>query len=105
MRKDFDAVAKIAIVGDSTVGKTNLMMRYTNEAYVQTHVATIGIDFKVKIVSLEGYRIKMQIWDTAGQERFRNLTSSIYQGAQAVVVVIVALVRHTQSTLDNHSTL
>jgi len=67
MRKDFDAVAKIAIVGDSTVGKTNLMLRYVNEHYVQTHVATIGIDFKVKILNLEGYRIKMQIWDTAGQ--------------------------------------
>jgi Ras-related protein Rab-1A len=98
MRKDFDAVAKIAIVGDSTVGKTNLMLRYTNAVYVQTHVATIGIDFKVKILNLEDYRIKMQIWDTAGQERFRNLTSSIYQGAQAVIVVIIKIVRPTPST-------
>ena len=81
MKRDFDSMAKIAVIGDSAVGKTNLLLRYVNADYHQTHVATIGIDFKVKTVDLEGYRIKLQIWDTAGQERFRNLTGTIYQGA------------------------
>ncbi len=81
MKKDYDTMAKIAVIGDSSVGKTNLLMRYVNANYNQSHIATIGIDFKVKTVEIGGYKIKLQIWDTAGQERFRNLTGTIYQGA------------------------
>ena len=95
MKRDFDSMAKIAVIGDSSVGKTNLLLRYVNSDYAQTHVATIGIDFKVKTVDLNGYRIKLQIWDTAGQERFRNLTGTIYQGAEAVILVSVLLCRPT----------
>ena len=67
MKRDFDSMAKLAVIGDSSVGKTNLLLRYVNADYHQTHVATIGIDFKVKTVDINGYRIKLQIWDTAGQ--------------------------------------
>ena len=67
MKKDYDAMAKIAVIGDSSVGKTNLLLRYVSSDYTQTHVATIGIDFKVKTVEINGFRVKMQIWDTAGQ--------------------------------------
>lgn len=81
MKKDFDSMAKVAVIGDSSVGKTNLLLRYVSASYNQTHIATIGIDFKVKTVTFEGIRLKLQIWDTAGQERFRNLTGTIYQGA------------------------
>ena len=95
MKRDFDSMAKIAVIGDSSVGKTNLLLRYVNSDYAQTHVATIGIDFKVKTVDLNGYRIKLQIWDTAGQERFRNLTGTIYQGAEAVILVKFPLRRPT----------
>jgi small GTP-binding protein len=94
MKRDFDSMAKIAVIGDSSVGKTNLLLRYVNSDYHQTHVATIGIDFKVKTVDLDGYRIKLQIWDTAGQERFRNLTGTIYQGAESVILVLNPLHRH-----------
>ena len=90
MKKDFDFMAKVAVIGDSSVGKTNLLLRYVESDYKQSHIATIGIDFKVKTVDVNGYRIKMQIWDTAGQERFRNLTGTIYQGAEAVLLVLVA---------------
>jgi small GTP-binding protein len=67
MKKDFDLMAKIAVVGDSAVGKTNLLLRFINDGYHHNHLATIGIDFKVKTVQVNGLRIKLQIWDTAGQ--------------------------------------
>jgi GTPase SAR1 family protein len=57
-----------------------------------SHITTIGIDFKVKTVNLNGFKIKMQIWDTAGQERFRNLTGTIYQGAQAIILVLPLII-------------
>jgi GTPase SAR1 family protein len=87
MKKDYDAMAKVAVIGDSAVGKTNLLLRYVSAEYSQTHIATIGIDFKVKTTEVNGFKIKLQIWDTAGQERFRNLTGTIYQGAEAVMLV------------------
>ena len=93
MKKDYDAMSKIAVIGDSAVGKTNLLLRYVSADYSQTHIATIGIDFKVKTVEVDGFKIKLQIWDTAGQERFRNLTGTIYQNAEAVLVVTILLNR------------
>lgn len=102
MKKDYDSMAKMAVIGDSSVGKTNLLLRYVNASYSQTHIATIGIDFKVKTVDINGYRIKLQIWDTAGQERFRNLTGTIYQGAEAVLLVTQFPSRHTPSTTAAH---
>lgn len=63
----FDALAKVAVIGNSSVGKTNILLRYINANYQNNHVVTIGIDFKVKMLNLDGYKLKMQIWDTAGQ--------------------------------------
>lgn len=58
---------KIVIIGDSAVGKTNILLRYVNEEYKMTHISTIGVDFKVKTINVDDVKIKMQIWDTAGQ--------------------------------------
>ena len=66
-KDSFDALTKVAIIGDSSVGKTNILLRYVNSDYQISHVVTIGIDFKVKSLNLDGYKLKMQIWDTAGQ--------------------------------------
>jgi small GTP-binding protein len=60
-------LAKVAVIGDSAVGKTNILLRYVNSEYQLTHITTIGIDFKVKTLVIDGFRLKMQIWDTAGQ--------------------------------------
>lgn len=60
-------MAKIALIGDSSVGKTNILLRYIHSDVNMSHVATIGIDFKVKSVNVDGFRLKLQIWDTAGQ--------------------------------------
>lgn len=65
---------KVVIIGDSAVGKTNILLRFVNEEYKMTHITTIGVDFKIKTLNADGTRIKMQIWDTAGQERFKTIT-------------------------------
>ena len=67
VKENIDILAKLIIIGDSGVGKTNLILRFVGESFKQNYVATIGVDFKSKTVELEGKKIKLQIWDTAGQ--------------------------------------
>lgn len=88
-KEGFDYLAKIAIIGDSSVGKTNMLLRYISGDYHMSHLVTIGIDFKIKTITLSNnFKMKLQIWDTAGQERFRNLSGTIYQGASAIILVL-----------------
>ncbi|KAJ3381335.1 Ras- protein Rab-18-B [Lobulomyces angularis] len=80
---------KILMIGDSGTGKSSLLLRFTDDKYLpqdQTK-STIGVDFKLKILTINGKNYKLTIWDTAGQERFRTLTSSYYKGAQGVILV------------------
>eukprot|EP00961_Rhodomonas_salina_P280286 3786449-Rhodomonas_salina.1 len=79
--------AKVLVVGDTGVGKTCLMLRFTENIFTTSFISTIGIDFKSKICDVDGERMKVQIWDTAGQERFRNITLNYYRGAQGVLLV------------------
>jgi len=65
---------KVVIIGDSAVGKTNILLRYISEDFKMNHITTIGVDFKIKTIPIDGLKIKMQIWDTAGQERFKTIT-------------------------------
>lgn len=67
-------MVKLVIIGDSAVGKTNILLRFVNDEYKMNHITTIGVDFKVKVMPIDGLNIKMQIWDTAGQERFKTIT-------------------------------
>jgi Ras-related protein Rab-8A len=69
------------------VGKTCLLLRYASDSFSPTFITTIGIDFKIKHIELDGKRIKLQIWDTAGQERFRTITVSYFRGAQGILLV------------------
>ncbi|MCV4785017.1 GTP-binding protein, partial [Escherichia coli] len=64
-----------------------VLFRFSDDAFNTTFISTIGIDFKIKTVELQGKKIKLQIWDTAGQERFRTITSSYYRGAHGIIVV------------------
>mmetsp|Transcript_18166 Transcript_18166/g.20210 ORF Transcript_18166/g.20210 Transcript_18166/m.20210 type:complete len:213 (-) Transcript_18166:108-746(-) len=80
-------VFKILLVGDSGVGKSSLVLRYCEDKFRDQHITTIGIDFKVKLVTVDGEKTKLQIWDTAGQERFHTLTTSYYRGAHAIILV------------------
>lgn len=84
--KEHDFLAKIIIVGDSGVGKTNLITKFCDDIFQENYVATIGVDFKLKTIEIESTRIKLQIWDTAGQERFRNITQTYFKGASAIIL-------------------
>lgn len=112
MALDFAATYKVLVLGDSNVGKTCIVHRYCDERYYDTYISTIGetifvflvelmmliligpvrliftgIDFKQKLINLDGVPIKLQIWDTAGQERFRTLTTAYYRGAMGILLM------------------
>ena len=86
-RDDILTTLKILIIGESSVGKSSLLLRFVDDKFDAEQPATIGVDFKVKTVEIDGNRVKLAIWDTAGQERFRTLTPSYYRGAQGVICV------------------
>lgn len=83
----YDALYKILLIGDSSVGKSCMLLRYCDDAYASTFITTIGIDFKIKTIQLDGLKIKLQIWDTAGQERFHTITTAYYRGAMGIIIV------------------
>eukprot|EP01138_Halocafeteria_seosinensis_P003527 gb/GECG01003605.1/.p1 GENE.gb/GECG01003605.1/~~gb/GECG01003605.1/.p1 ORF type:complete len:159 (+),score=16.98 gb/GECG01003605.1/:1-477(+) len=94
-KRSFDKQFKVLLLGDSGVGKTNLLTRYIDDSFCKTFVTTIGIDYKVKTLNVDGYKVKLHLWDTAGQERFRTITSSYYRGANAVLLVFDMTKRDT----------
>ncbi len=85
-KPSFDYLMKLIIIGDSGVGKTCFLMRFADDSFTTSHISTIGIDFKIKPITLEGKTIKLQIWDTAGQDRFRTITQTYYKGAMGVIL-------------------
>ncbi|KAK9213918.1 hypothetical protein WN944_005904 [Citrus x changshan-huyou] len=106
--EEYDYLFKVVLIGDSGVGNSNLLSRFTrnefcleskstigvefatrtlqDDSYVDSYISTIGVDFKIRTVELDGKTIKLQIWDTAGQERFRTITSSYYR-AHGIIIV------------------
>ncbi|XP_016348550.1 ras-related protein Rab-26-like [Sinocyclocheilus anshuiensis] len=78
----YDIAFKVMLVGDSGVGKTCLLVRFKDGAFLAgSFISTVGIDFRNKVLSIDGVRVKLQIWDTAGQERFRSVTHAYYRDA------------------------
>ncbi|KAH9770887.1 hypothetical protein WN944_019475 [Citrus x changshan-huyou] len=78
---------KIVLIGDSAVGKSNLLSRFARNEFDSNSKATIGVEFQTQVVDIDGKEVKAQIWDTAGQERFRAVTSAYYRGAVGALVV------------------
>ncbi|XP_071379557.1 ras-related protein Rab-18 isoform X1 [Centroberyx affinis] len=129
MEEDILTTLKILIIGESGVGKSSLLLRFTDDTFDPDQAATIGVDFKVKTIAVDGNKAKLAIWvseklitaprlkyhsvktkiqvcgcwlsDTAGQERFRTLTPSYYRGAQGVILVYDVTRRETFTKLDN----
>ena len=82
----YDYLIKLLIIGDSGVGKTCFLLRFSDDNFTASHLTTIGIDFKLKTMEIDGKTIKLQIWDTAGQERFRTITQTYYKGAMGIIL-------------------
>jgi len=83
---EHDYLFKLLLIGNSGVGKSNILLRFADEIYKEDLDATIGVDFKICTSTICDSRIKMQIWDTAGQERFRTITASYYRGSHGIIV-------------------
>ncbi|XP_028793342.1 ras-related protein RABC1-like [Neltuma alba] len=98
-QSEFDYMFKLLMIGDSGVGKSSLLLCFTIDTF-EDLTPTIGVDFKVKHVTLGGKKLKLAIWDTAGQERFRTLTSSYYRGAQGIIMVYDVTRRETFTNLS-----
>ncbi|XP_056642151.1 ras-related protein Rab-18-B-like [Diorhabda carinulata] len=87
MEEDILTTLKILIIGESGVGKSSLLLRFTEDNFDPEQTLTIGVDFKTKRLNIDGNTVKLAIWDTAGQERFRTLTPSYYRDAQGAILV------------------
>ena len=85
--QDYDYLFKVLLLGDSDVGKSSLILRYTDDTFNSKLINSIGVDFKMKKKEIDGKIVKVQIWDTAGHERFRSITYSYYRGANAIIIV------------------
>jgi len=86
-RGEYDHLLKLLIIGDSGVGKSSLLLRFADNTFSSSYINTIGVDFKIRTLDIDGQRVKLHIWDTAGQERFRTITSTYYRGTHGVIVV------------------
>jgi len=92
---------KFLVIGEPGVGKSSLMLRFTEEKFSTDILPTVGLDFRVKVMDHKGYSVKLSIWDTAGQERFKNITSAYYRGAQGVILVYDLTSRRSFENLDH----
>ena len=87
LEEEFDIVLKLVLIGDTGVGKSNLLSRYTKGEFNGESKTTIGVDFATRILNIDKKRLKAQIWDTAGQERYRAMTNAYYRGAAGALIV------------------
>ena len=84
---NYELMVKEVIVGDSGVGKTNIMSKYLKNEFHEDSKATVGVEFGSKQFNIQGHQVKAQIWDTAGQERYKAITSAYYKGAKGAFIV------------------
>lgn len=96
-----DRIIKILIIGESGVGKSSLIRRFVDDQFDENHDVTIGVDFKTKLMNIDGVEFKLAIWDTAGAERFRSLTPSFYRNAKCAILVYDVTNRESVQKLDS----
>ena len=78
---------KLLLVGDSSIGKTSLLLQYTDEIFAQKHTPTIGVEYKIKEIKYKDFVLKLQIWDTAGQERYHSITKNFFHNADGILFI------------------
>jgi len=96
-----DYSIKFVIVGDSGVGKTNILNRYVRNSFYLDGKSTIGIELETKMFKIQDKLIKLNIWDTAGQERFKSVTQAYYKGAKGAIMVYDITRENTFNNIDN----
>ena len=96
----YDMIFKIVLIGDSSVGKTNMLSRYISNEYDPNSQSTIGVELSTKTFTFDKDEVKVQIWDTAGQEKYRSITSSYYKGAQGCLLVYDITRKDTFDNID-----
>ena len=96
----YDVIYKVVLVGDSGVGKTNILLRSLNKEFNQNTKATVGVEFGSINITIDNKIVKGQIWDTAGQERYRAITSAYYRGAHGALIVYDVTQRDTFDSID-----
>ena len=85
--EEYSLIFKIILIGDTSVGKTNILSRYINDKFLETSKSTVGVELATKVEHYNNKKIKIQIWDTAGQERYKSITTSYYKGAKGAFIV------------------
>lgn len=99
--QDYDYLFKLLLIGNSAVGKSSILLRFSDNIFNESFLPTIGVDFKIKTFELQGRTVKLQIWDTAGQERFKTITSSYYKGAHGIILVYDITDRQSFKDIEN----
>ena len=97
---NYEFMFKVVLVGDSFVGKTNIMSKYLKNEFHDDSKATVGVEFGSKQFNIEGHSIKAQIWDTAGQERYKAITSAYYKGAKGAFIVYDVTRKNSFESID-----
>eukprot|EP01083_Nonionella_stella_P092849 260072_1 len=85
--RDYDYLYKLVLVGDTLVGKSNIMRRYTDDTFTDKYIPTIGLDFQIRTERIDGRITMLQIWDTGGQERFKQITRSYYRSTRGILLI------------------
>ena len=98
--EEYEMMVKVIIIGDSSVGKTNIMSKYLKNIFNEDSKATVGVEFGSKLFNIEGHNIKAQIWDTAGQEKYKAITGAYYKGSKGAFVVYDITRKDTFDSID-----
>jgi small GTP-binding protein len=97
---DYDLIFKVVLIGDSGVGKSNILTRYLKDEFSLNTKTTVGVEFGTKQIAVDDIKIKAQIWDTAGQERYRSITNAYYKGSKGALLVYDITKRNTFENVD-----
>ena len=97
---EYDMMIKVILIGDSGVGKTNIMSKFLKNQFLENSKATVGVEFGSKLFIHENHKIKAQIWDTAGQEKYKAITGAYYKGSKGALVIYDITRKDTFSNID-----
>ncbi len=98
--EDYEMMVKVILIGDSAVGKTNIMSKYLTGQFQENSKATVGVEFGSKLFKIDNHNIKAQIWDTAGQEKYKAITGAYYKGSKGAFVVYDITRKETFDSAD-----